>query len=102
MTEKKDRQSARRAIRALWILQGHALDGIRLKQIAEALDTSMPNAYRDMEMLADEGVAERIPGREDCWRLTPRIVQVSRATGEEFARARGKIDEFEQRYSREP
>lgn len=100
--EKKDRQSARRALRAIWILQGHVLDGLRLTAIAEALKTSMPNAYRDMMTLADEGIAERIPGKEDCWRLTPKIVQVSRATGEEFARQRGKIDEFEQRYSREP
>lgn len=100
--EKKDRQSARRAIRAIWILQGHTLDGLRLTAIAEALQTSLPNAYRDMLTLADEGVAERIPGKEDHWRLTPKIVQVARATGEEFARHRAKIDEFDQRYSREP
>lgn len=103
MTEvKTDRQSARRALRAIWILQGHTLEGLRLTAVAEALKTSLPNAYRDLCVLAEEGVAERIPGKEDSWRLTPKIVQVSRATGEEFARARGKIDEFEQRYSREP
>lgn len=99
---KTDRQSARRALRAIWILQGHTLEGLRLTQIAEGLKTSLPNALRDMGVLAEEGIAERIPGREEHWRLTPRIVQVSRATGEEFARARGKIDEFEQRYSRDP
>jgi hypothetical protein len=55
-----------------------------------------------MEVLAEEGVAERIPDRPDCWRLTPKIVQVSRATGEEFARLINKIEEFQQRYSREP
>lgn len=102
MIEKKDRQSARRAVRALFILQGHTLDGLRLTAIAEGLGTSLPNAYRDMMTLADEGVVERIPGKEDCWRLTPKIVQISRATGEEFGRQRAKIDEFEQRYSREP
>lgn len=99
---KQDRQSARRAIRAIWILQGHTLDGLRLTAIAEALKTSLPNALRDMGVLAEEGVAERIPGKEDHWRLTPKIVQIARATGEEFARLRAKIDEFEQRYSREP
>lgn len=99
---KQDRQSARRALRVQFILQGHVMDGLRLTQIAEALGTSLSNAHRDMEMLAEEGIAERIPGREDCWRLTPRIVQISRATGEEFAKLRGRIDEFEQRYSREP
>lgn len=99
---KKDRQSARRALRVIWILQGHVLDGMRLTQIAESLQTALPNAFRDMEMLADEGVVERIPGRQDCWRLTPKIVQIARATGEEFALARAKVDEFDQRYSREP
>ncbi len=99
---KQDRQSARRALRVPFILQGHVMDGLRLKQIAEALNTSLPNAHRDMEMLAEEGIAERIPGREDCWRLTPRIVQVSAATGLEFAQEHERIAEFQQRYSREP
>lgn len=98
----KDRQSARRALRILFLLQGHVIDGLRLKQVAEALQTSAPNALRDLGVLAEEGLAERIPGRDDCWRLTPRIVQISRATGEEFARLRSRIDEFENRYSREP
>lgn len=102
MIPKQDRQSARRAVRALFILQGHVVDGLRLKQIAEALGTSMPNALRDLETLADEGLAERIPGREESWRLTPKIVQISRATEEEFARHRARLDELEHRHTREP
>lgn len=102
MKERNDRQSARRAIRLIWILQGHVLDGLRLTAIAESLKTSAPNALRDLVALSEEGVTERIPGKEDHWRLSPKIVQVARATGEEFARHRTKIDEFEQRYSREP
>lgn len=99
---KQDRQSARRALRALLILQGHVMDGLRLSQVAEALGTSLPNALRDLGVLAEEGLAERIPGRDEYWRLTPRIVQISRATGEEFAKLRARVDEFEQRYSRAP
>jgi DNA-binding IclR family transcriptional regulator len=99
---KQDRQSARRALRALLILQGHVMDGLRLSQVAEALGTSLPNALRDLGVLAEEGLAERIPGRDEYWRLTPKIVQISRATGEEFAKLRARVDEFEQRYSREP
>lgn len=100
--EKKDRQSARRAIRAQFVLQGHVVDGLRLKQVAEALETSEPNALRDLTVLQEEGIAERIPDREEFWRLTPKIVQISRATSLEFARLRERIDEFDQRYSREP
>lgn len=99
---KQDRQSARRALRAIFILQGHIFSGLRLTQIAGALKTSLPNAYRDMEVLAEEGIAERIPDQLDCWRLTPRVVQVSRATGEEFVRLINKVEEFQQRYSRDP
>lgn len=102
MIPKQDRQSARRALRAQFVLQGHVVDGLRLKQIAEALGTSLPNALRDLQVMAEEGIAERIPGNDERWRLTPKIVQIARATGEEFARHRAKLDEFEQRYSREP
>lgn len=100
MEKPKDRQSARRAIRAIWVLEGHTIDGMRLTAIAEQLGTSLPNALRDLETLHEEGVVERIPGREECWRLTPRIIQVSRETDIEFARLRRQIDEHETRYSR--
>jgi DNA-binding IclR family transcriptional regulator len=99
---KQDRQSARRTIRILWILQGHVMNGLRLKQIADALHTSQPNALRDLEVMREEGVTERIPGREDCWRLTPKLIQTAVATSNEFARLRERMTEFEQRYSREP
>lgn len=99
---KQDRQSARRVVRLLFVLQGHVMEGLYLSQIAEKLGTSLTNVLRDLEMLADEGIAERIPGRDKYWRLTPTIVQISRATGEEFARLHQRIEEFEQRYSREP
>lgn len=102
MIDKTHGQTTRRAIRILWILQGHILDGMRLKPVAEALGVPAPTALRDLTLLADEGIVERIPGRDEHWRLTPKIVQVSRAVGEEFARHRGKLDEFEQRYSRDP
>jgi len=99
MTDKKDRLSTRRALRAIVVLQGHTFEGLRLKAIAEALQTSMPNALRDLETLREEGFVERIPGREDCWRLTPKIVQVARATDEEFTRYRLAAIEHEQRYN---
>lgn len=99
---KPDRQSARRALRAVFVLQGHIIAGLRLTQIAEALETSLPNALRDLEVLAEEGVAERIPDRKEAWRLTPKIVQLAAAAGREFAQEHERIDEFSQRYSRDP
>jgi DNA-binding IclR family transcriptional regulator len=98
----KTKQGARRAIRLLWVLQGHAFDGLRLKQITAALQTSASTALMDLEMLADEGVAERIPGKEDCWRLTPKLVQLARAHEAEVQELHRNIDEFNQRCTRTP
>lgn len=95
-------QSARRAIRLLFVLQGHSFDGLRLAQIAEAMQASASTTLRDLQMLQDEGVAERIPGRDECWRLSPRLVQISSAHRMELARLQQRLDEMEQRYTRDP
>lgn len=97
-----NQQPTRRCLRLLFLLQGHTLEGLRLKQLADALGTSSPTALRDLEVLADEGVAERIPGREEYWRLTPRLIQLAIAHQQELARYRARLDETEQRYSRAP
>lgn len=101
-TAKKPMESVRRALRIVWLLQGHTFEGLRLKAIADHLKTTMATAYRDMEVLADEGVCERIPGREECWRLTPKLIQLSRAHDQEMTRLRQRVEEIDQRYTREP
>jgi DNA-binding IclR family transcriptional regulator len=100
--ENKTKQGARRAIRLLWILQGHSFQGLRLKQITEALKTSASSALMDLEMLADEGVAERIPGKPEFWRLTPRVIQLAFAHQAEVQELHRKTDEFDQRCTRLP
>jgi hypothetical protein len=52
--------------------------------------------------LAEEGVAERIPGRDEFWRLTPKLIQLARAHDEEMNRLRRRIEETDQRYTRSP
>lgn len=100
MSKPQHHQPARRALRLLWVLQGHAFDGLRLKQVAEALAVSSPMALRDLELLADEGVAERIPGNEECWRLTPKLIQLARAHDDELRRVRQRVEDIDQRYTR--
>lgn len=95
-------QPVRRALRLIFALQGHAFDGLRLKQLAEGIGAAPSTVLRDLEVLADEGIAERIPGRDEYWRLSPRLVQVARAHEQELARLRQRLDETEQRYSRSP
>ena len=55
---------------------------------------------RDLELLAAEGVAERIPGTEECWRLTPKLIQLARAHDDELRRVRQRVDDIDQRYTR--
>lgn len=100
MTRPDHQQPARRALRLLWVLQGNAFDGLRLKQVAQAMQVASPMALRDLELLADEGVAERIPGNEECWRLTPKLVQLARAHDDELRRMRQRLEEIDQRYTR--
>ena len=100
MSNPQHHQSARRALCLQWILQGHAFDGLRLKQIAEALRVTSPMALRDLQVLADEGIAERIPGNEECWRLTPKLIQLARAHDDELRRVRQRVDDIDQRYTR--
>lgn len=102
MSSKRPLEAVRRAFKIVWILQGHAFDGVRLKQIAEALRTTPSTAYRDLETLAEEGVAERIPGKEDSWRLSPRLIQIARAHEQDVARLRQSIDDFNNRCTRLP
>jgi DNA-binding IclR family transcriptional regulator len=95
-------QPTRRALRLLFLLQGHAFEGLRLKQLADGLGASPSTTLRDLELLAEEGIAERIPGRDEYWRLSPRLVQLARAHEQEMARVRQRLEETEQRYSRTP
>jgi DNA-binding IclR family transcriptional regulator len=99
---KPDRQSVRRTLRLIAILAGHSVTGLRLQQIAAALKTSPPNALRDLQVMAEEGWAERLPTDKDLWRLTPKPIQIARAHDLEMQRQRQKIDEIDQRYTREP
>lgn len=93
---------ARRVIRLQFMLQGHTFDGLRLTQIAQAMQTSASTTLRDLQILEDEGVAERIPGRDEYWRLSPRIVQIATAHRMELARLQQRLDELDQRYTRDP
>lgn len=100
--DTSSKQPIRRALAILFALQGHSFEGLRLKQIAEAIGTTASTALRDLEVLADEGIVERIPGRDEFWRLSPRLIQLSVAHADEVRRQQQRLDEFNQRYTRNP
>ena len=91
----------RRVLRLLFVLQGHGFNGLRLKQVAERLNANPSTAYRDLEVLADEGIAERVPGQEDCWRLTPKLIQLAFAHQDETSRLEQRVSDFHRRYTRQ-
>lgn len=92
----------RRCLALIFALQGHSWEGLRLKQLADLTGNSLPTTLRDLEVLADEGIVERVPSREDFWRLSPRLVQVAIAHQDEMRRLHQRVADFEQRYSRQP
>lgn len=99
-TRGKTQAPMRRAVKLLFILQGHAIEGLRLKQIADALGEAPCTAHRDLSVMSEEGVVERIPGAEEYWRLTPKLAQVAMAFLEEMDLARNRLAEATQRYTR--
>jgi DNA-binding IclR family transcriptional regulator len=91
-----------RAWAVIQALAGHAFDGRRLKDVAEAVKQSPPTTLRDLEALEDIGLAERLPGRPDNWRLTARLVQLAFAHQHEIARLRERLDATDRSYTRTP
>jgi DNA-binding IclR family transcriptional regulator len=98
----KTMQPARRAYRLLWVLQGQTTNGLRLVQIAKALGCSSTVALRLLETADDEGIVERIPDKSEFWRLSPKIIQISFAHGDELQRLKNRYDELRDRYIRKP
>lgn len=89
-----------RALQLLTALAGHTADGRRLRDIAQDVASPAPTTLRDLQQLESLGYTQRIPGREDCWRLTPKIVCIATAHQTEVARLRARLEEIERNYSR--
>lgn len=87
-----------RALAVIEALAGHAADGRRLREVADVVRQSAPTTLRDLQALEALGVSQRIPGREDCWRLTPRLVRIAVAHQHELARLQAKLDELTRNY----
>jgi len=83
-------------------LAGHSFEGLRNKQIATAIGDTDVNSLRTLQHLAEIGWTERVPGKEECWRLSPRLVQIAIAHQNELARLTQRVDDFTNRYSRTP
>jgi DNA-binding IclR family transcriptional regulator len=95
-------KASRRMLRLIVVLGGHEVDGLRPKQIREAMGIDAAAVTRDLADMKAEGFAERVPGREEAWRLGPKAIQIFRAYTLGIERMRARLEETEQRYSRLP
>ena len=91
--------SQQRLIGLLLVLAGQEIEGLAPIQIAVANSCSPSQVTRDLANLKARGWAEQIPntGR---WRLGPEIVQISVRHAAALSRAKARLDEVTNRYSR--
>lgn len=89
---------AARALSVLEALAGHCTDGRRLGEVAADVNSIPSTALRDLQDLEQLGYVQRVPGRDDCWRLTPRLVRIAVATQHELARIKQRLDDIERNY----
>lgn len=94
--------SVARALGLLEVLAGHVVQGLRLSEIAATAKQSPSTTLKDLKGLESLGWAERIPGRDDCWRLTARPVRIATHHRDELARWRTQLDDIDRSYSRSP
>jgi DNA-binding IclR family transcriptional regulator len=89
----------RRGYRILLALAGHEIDGLSNAEIADAIGAKQSTTFRDLQVLKDVGLAERIE-ITNRWRLAPKLVQIALAHMRTMERAEKTIEEVGQRYSR--
>lgn len=94
--------SVARAFALVEALAGHTFHGRRLRDLADNAKQSASTTLRDLQELERLGIAQRIPGRDDCWRLAPRLVQIAHAHHHELARLQARLDEIANRYTIAP
>lgn len=98
-TEQYLSEHQQRVLKAIQALAGHEMEGLAPGQLAKAVECSPSQVTRTLANLKHFGWAEQIAttGR---WRLGPEIVQISARHSVALSRARSRLAEVENRYSR--
>lgn len=91
--------SQQRMLSLLRCLAGNEIEGLAPGDIAKLNGCSASHVTRDLANLHQAGLAEQLPatGR---WRLGPEIVQIAMRHMTALDRARKRLDETSNRYSR--
>ena len=99
MTTDYTNEAQQRLMKLITLLAGHEITGIAPAEIARDQGCNAPMVTRDMANLQQGGYAELVPetGR---WRLAPQVVQIATRHMTALDRARSRLDETTNRYSR--
>ncbi|MBI2397706.1 MAG: hypothetical protein HYV17_07900 [Xanthomonadales bacterium] len=96
----KVNNAQQRICQVLMVLAGQEEFGVAQSAIAKAVKSSDSRLFNDLRNLQHAGFVEQLENK--CWRLGPRLVQVSNAFHVGITRMKARALEIEQRYSREP
>jgi DNA-binding IclR family transcriptional regulator len=90
-----------RLLKVVVLLAGNEFNGLAPSDLAKALNTNPSNITRDLANLKEAGLAEQLTdtGR---WRLGPKLVQIALAFSDHMSRSSSRMDELQQRYTRQP
>ncbi len=96
-----DSPGQQRILRALIVMAGNEFQGVTPGDYARAMNVTPGTATRDLHNLKAVGFAEQIQetGR---WRLGPKPVQIALAFSTHLSRAQQRVQEINNRYTREP
>lgn len=94
-------ESQERGYKVLLVLAGNEFNGLSPSEVAKSVGAPPSYITRDLRVLQKAGLAEPIleTGR---WRLGPKLVQIAISFSDQLNRARTKLDEITQRYTRKP
>lgn len=89
-----------RLLKVMEALSGHEAFGVRLKEVATAVQASDPTVLRDLNTLASAGWAKQDDSGR--WRLDTKLVQIATNFAWGLSSANQKLNEIQQRYTRTP
>lgn len=90
-----------RLLKVIVLLAGNEFSGLAPSDLAKALNTNPSNITRDLANLREGGIAEPL-GDTGRWRLGPKVVQIALAFSDSMARSSSRMNEINQRYTRQP
>lgn len=93
--DKENNQAVRRTCDILKALAGKAINGLTLKEIAEAIGANAPSTLRLLQTLEEEHLVTQYDSKR--WALSMGILQIASATETELTRASARLVEMKAR-----